>query len=97
MSKHTPGPWIVRRMENDCFVEGIWEDIDGKYKTEILSGELYPSKLADAYLVAQAPAMYDMLKLMTALVKLKYGNLDPDIWEKIVEAEKIITQVKAEG
>jgi hypothetical protein len=38
--------------------------------------------------------MLEMLKLMTALVKLKYGNLEPSVWEKIVESENLIDKVE---
>jgi hypothetical protein len=38
--------------------------------------------------------MLEMLKLMTALTKLKYGNLEPSVWEKIVESEKLIDRIE---
>lgn len=37
----------------------------------------------------------EMLALMTGLVKLKYGNLDADIWAEALKAEEMVADAKA--
>jgi len=54
-AKATDGPWKVRKMRGDCFVEGNkvqGQTIAGDYKTEILSDGDYDEKLSDAELIA---------------------------------------------
>jgi len=50
---------------------------------------------ANTDILAAAPDMYEELKIMTALVRLKYGNLDTDVYKEILKAERIIAE--AEG
>ena len=50
----------------------------------------------DAPLIAAAPEMYEMLSLMTYLVKLKYGNSDKEIHEKVLEAENLLAKARGE-
>ena len=50
------------------------------------------TSLHDAYLIKSAPDMYEMLSLMTYLVRLKYGNSDKEIYEKVLEAEKLLAE-----
>lgn len=37
--------------------------------------------------------LINSLSLMTYLVKLKYGNLDKDVYDKIVEAETLLNEL----
>ena len=38
--------------------------------------------------------MKELLGLMTALVKIKYGNLDPKVWEKIHESIALLSRIE---
>ena len=40
------------------------------------------------------PKLLEKLKLMTALVKIKYGNLDDKIWKEIQETEQLIEKAE---
>jgi hypothetical protein len=40
--------------------------------------------------------IYGALKLMTALVRLKYDNLDKAVWENIREAEALLARIEGE-
>jgi hypothetical protein len=64
--------------------DGEWK----KFRVEVLTGEIVRLKSINEELLA-------MVKIMTALTKIKYGNLDEPIWKKIQESESLIA--KAEG
>ena len=63
--EHTLGPWEVREVMGQVFVsaepyEG--HPYFGRTKTiEIMSDEDYPTKEADAHLIAAAPMQHDLL------------------------------------
>ena len=40
--------------------------------------------------------MYEMLNLMTHLVKIKYGNLDKEVSDKIEESEGLLKRARGE-
>ncbi len=47
----------------------------------------------DAYLAAAAPKLYKELKTALALVRLKYGNTETDIWEWQQEASELLDSI----
>ena len=65
-TKHTPGPWSVREEPHDCFVEGVAYEghpyFQMCHRVQILSDEDYPTRLADARLIAAAPDLLSALK-----------------------------------
>jgi hypothetical protein len=69
-ARATEGPWKVRQMRSDCFVEGNkvqGQTIAGDYKTEILSDGDYDEKLHDAELIAYLRNhCKDFIRLMEA-------------------------------
>jgi hypothetical protein len=104
MSKHTQEPWKVRQNGNDCFVEGnevVGKTFAGEYHREIMGDEQYPSKLADAHLVAAAP---DLLTALEAMCVCHYGRsyaireVDPEISVEavLIQARAAIIKAKAE-
>jgi hypothetical protein len=73
MSKHTDGPWKVRVMKADCFVEGnevVGVIVTGEYRREIMGDENYPKKLADAHLVSAAPDLLEALEGMAMVFSM---------------------------
>lgn len=83
MSKHTPGPWRVDTIERmgevqDYFVSAA--DVNGfAYRAEILGDDEYRENLerkkADCKLIAESPAMFEALALVTdSLTKALTGG-----------------------
>ena len=73
---HTPGPWVVR-VATMLSTEHIWvyapetiigRTIAGPVPQDILCDEDYPTKLADATLIAAAPNMLDALRNVQKLI-----------------------------
>ena len=68
-TKHTPGPWQISAIQNEpekmsiidadmCFVAEVWQTyIDGESRQQ-----------AHAALIAAAPAMYEALQALLALI-----------------------------
>ena len=68
-TKHTPGPWQISAIQNEpekmsiidadmCFVAEVWQTyIDGESRQQ-----------AHATLIAAAPAMYEALQALLALI-----------------------------
>ena len=75
----TPGPW-----ESLGSVVRVNRYGDEDHHIEVCSLPYYlgDERRANAALIAAAPEMYEALKIMTALVRLKYGNLEKDVWDK---------------
>lgn len=69
---HTQGPWRVRKLNGsneECFVEAL---VSTKaYHQEILADEFYPTKLADAILIASAPEMLTALNRILELTDMR--------------------------
>lgn len=89
MSRYTKGPWKVRTMKNDCFVEGnevVGQIMTGDYHREIMGDENYPKKLADAHLVAAAPDMLEALEGMAMVFSM---------WEVLPEGARTAAMQKA--
>jgi hypothetical protein len=95
--KWTPGPW---RVESGNDIDRVYVVTSNPISTVpweiacVNEHEGYTE--ANARLIALAPEMYETLKTMTMLVTLKYGNLDKDVWGKIVEAQGIIVKIEGE-
>lgn len=93
-TKHTPGPW---KPENGY---SVWAtDKDGMEKRvaymdrnhmDLKGGE--PE--ANAHLIAAAPDMLEALEVMTSLCRIKYGNLDKDVYNEILKAESALNKAK---
>ena len=88
---HTPLPWKVRTLREDCFVEGnqvVGKTIAGEYKREILSDEDYPEKLWDAHFIVNAVNNFeDLVSSCKALIReleSAYEELDTDEEEREV-------------
>lgn len=61
--KYTPGPWEVRikcRSDGEKYCDGIYTANEERI-VETDSGYYHPPELADAYLIASAPLMYEAL------------------------------------
>lgn len=99
MSKHTPGPWKVDSYETVTikaekedkiamltWLKGPYGDLGRKSDEEVK---------ANARLIASAPELLEALKVTTSLCRLKYGNLDAEVYNEILRIESIIA--KAEG
>lgn len=107
MSKHTKGPWhIGMRSGANSNLVFAHDGADQHHDTPICSVfgmylhcDLHEQRdnegLANARLIAAAPELLEALKVMTALCRLRYGNLDADVYAEIQAAEAIVK--KAEG
>lgn len=95
MSKHTEGPWTVEESliatvkTGDKGIE-ICEmsELGGIYGQDELE--------ANAKLIRAAPEMLKMLKGVTALARLKYGNLDKEAYKYLSNVEALITEIESE-
>jgi hypothetical protein len=81
--KHTPGPW-VQTCES---IDPDWHIVTTKGGAIVAN--VFAPQSSNARLIAAAPDMLEALRTMTALCKLKYGNLDADVWAEIQRAEAI--------
>lgn len=63
--------------------------------SEVEGNPRWAEGLKRAHVMAAAPDLLESLKVMTAFCRLKYGNLDPDVYAEIQKAEAICA--KAEG
>lgn len=111
--KYTKGPWkadirtgcfaIYPANEN-------WNCLSGADKSAIAfqDGRGEPSgpdsylmlsdeQIANAKLMAASPELLKKLKFMTALVRLKYGNRDKEIFKEIEESESLIKSLGEEN
>ena len=70
MSKHTPGPWVVRHDDMVCSKEGrIIADCESTSYNMRPAPPIAEDK-ANAALIAAAPAMYEALQQSLVLVEL---------------------------
>lgn len=96
----TPGPWeacehswsdtSVTAKDKTLFTMSIYDEA-----TEETQEELEAQMNADARFIACAPDLFEQLAIMTSLVRIKYGNLDKDVYAQIEKAEALLT--KASG
>ena len=80
MNNHTPGPWIVGRINPDTIYGGTQQftlaELDG----------IYPEKNANARLIAAAPELRDALELLERFVSHHHGeNAD---WTLCIDAAR---------
>ena len=72
-SKHTPGPWEVKKIAGQLFVAATPDEghpYFRRYTTiGILEDDDYPTKVADARLIAAAPDLLEALKQVSNLVR----------------------------
>jgi hypothetical protein len=67
MSKHTSGPWTIRKMRTYAFIGGVgWDDFARVVKRLEGDDEDSPEGIANAHLIAAAP---DLLEALKAMVK----------------------------
>ena len=95
MTKFTSGPWIARRTDYGAVVQVGGERYRGADLADISSMPPVEEFMANAHLIAAAPDMYEALGVMTAYVRLRYGNLDPDVTEEMNKA--YAARAKARG
>jgi hypothetical protein len=102
--KGTPGKWYVQFMDKENPESDFWVKSDENpkvhYGTDIMQDDYgehngYPreQRLADAKLIAESPELLKQLTVMTALCRLKYGNIDKDVYTEILKSEDIINKI----
>lgn len=66
---------------------------------EVVVGKFLTEGDAKRYVGAPDDEAMELLRTMTGLVRLKYGNSDPDIWKAIQRAEAIVFErfLEAQG
>jgi len=98
----TKGPWSIRY---DYNVEGPLRRLVAStagHQSNVDGDNIDKENKENAQAIASLPDLIEearrsinSLIVMTALTKLKYGNLDKDLWEEIVKAEKRIKDLTA--
>lgn len=53
--------------------------------------------LANGFLIAAAPELYEALSYTLALARLKFGNLDPDANTLFAKAETVLAKARGEA
>lgn len=98
-TKHTPGPWVVSSsvMGEDAITHTGKTGDDSRHICTLpmlsrysATGEEYK---ANAKLIAAAPELLTQLEIMTALCRIKYGNLDKDVYAQIEKSETLIKKL----
>ena len=95
--------YYKREPKRICTGVGVNSKIIGGTYTEFICNSILPDtdeeyiaqrdKIeANMKLIASAPDMLQQLTLMTALCRLKYGNLDKDVYAEILKSEKVIKE-----
>lgn len=91
--KHTPGPWNVAGLTITADAGNPEQPI--AHIVQFLPKFSHETE-ANARLIAAAPELLAALVAMVGLVRLKYGNLDADIWGEVVKAEEAIAKARGE-
>lgn len=96
MSKHTPGPWVVRHDDMVCSKEGrIIADCESTSYNMRPAPPIVEDK-ANATLIAAAPAMYALLKRAAISLQEYCAEINGDMNDSLAcEIEATIAQ--AEG
>lgn len=80
-AKHTPGPWEIVNGRGYLFVQANTPEghpYEGASpKVEIMSDEDYPTKEADAHLIAASPELLEALKVLVERIEY-YASLAED-------------------
>lgn len=93
MKSHTPGPWAVKDIHGNPFVAAKTYEGHPYHKRspmlEIMSDENYPTKWADARLIAQTPRLLNVLRSIV--------EINPELpMGMIEEAQEVIYEATGE-
>ena len=104
--KFTKGPWnLLPAEESKEYLRVRGVTLGGRYKiANVLDLQSHhdgsewcklerEESIANAKLIACA---HEMLNIMTRLVKIKYGNLDKLVCDKIKESEELLKRARGE-
>jgi hypothetical protein len=98
INSHTPGDWEVKEVMGQLFIAAKPYEGHPYYNRtrtiEIMSDEEYPTKVADVYLIAQAPALVRILQEALAESGCD-GDLCAHRWHE--EARAVIGRTKVPG
>jgi hypothetical protein len=100
-SKRTQGEWIAI-FDNDLPIKSFLgskfdSDLINKAIAEGLTNENKNHKTDLQYTalaVNNFASVADALAIMTSLCKIKYGNLDKDVYNEILKAEQALNNIK---
>ena len=98
-TKHTPGPWAQGSKHGPTIYGGAdGKDVVANVRiTQTASMSLSEEGLANARLIAQAPAMLDSMRELLAVVSIQNGNLHADTNEIQDRARAILATIDGEG
>jgi len=96
MSRHTPGPWVVRHDDMVCSKEGrIIADCESTSYNMRPAPPIAEDK-ANAHLIAAAPAMYEALQIMVRAANV--DEIDPLVmFASIERAKGALAQAEGRG
>jgi len=92
MNKHTPAPWLINVKDKFCYEDWLYitDDKDRVICKVSSNWEQLNVNEANAKLIAAAPELLGALRVMTSLCRIKYGNLDKEVYEEILKSEAAI-------
>ena len=89
--KYTRGPWKIQTDDKGFYwIDKITKD--GGFS--ICNCGTAKNAEANALLIATAPKLLKTCKIMTALCRLKYGNLDKKVYKEILKSEQAIAKAE---
>lgn len=95
MKANDKKPTLEEILENNGFDFDQFE-IDNEYSAKNLLKAM--QEYADLYHKEKLREVIKQFSIMTDLVRLKYGNLDKDIYNEILKSEKMIDEyLKTKG
>lgn len=92
-AKHTPGPWSA----NEATITYTQFNITAKdsFIGEVGGGLQSDDEIeANARLIAEAPTMYEALKMVVGALKDGDGHGDGLSWREILEIEELIKKIE---
>ena len=101
----TPGPWLldgklVYALNDEqtanrfsCQMQGGYAFYGFNNSRKTKPDEL----LANARLIAAAPELAEVTPMLLALVRLKFGNLDPDVNSICEKAEALLSSIRGDA
>ena len=94
-TKHTPGPWIVN--EEGRMVEAQLPNLRNEYEhiCDLRGGIRGQINVANAHLIAAAPAMYEALQTLIEYLSTQVPADTLDDWKHVFAARRALAQ--AEG
>lgn len=106
-TKHVPAPWSLSTISGSIGPRGgiAIDAIDPNDGMLFEVAEVWGIDIddvhdersrANANLICAAPQLLEALEVMTALCRLKYGNLDKEVFAEIEKAELAIAAAKGE-